>query len=216
MFRKIRKIIETQKYKCKHISISYDVELNDVEIEEYANFAHDSQVSHSKIGKRTSVGRYSKIQYSRIGKYCSISWDVTIGALSHPLSSVSSHAFTYRKQFGLCKKDIFLDHSVTEIGNDVWIGAGVIILPGINVGDGAVIGAGSVVTHDVLPYEIVAGCPAKHLKWRFNEDIRGRLLAIKWWDFSDETIIQNIELFNYQNDITDDLEILNKLEALKK
>ena len=70
----------------------------------------------------------------------------------------------------------------TIIGNDVWIGAKAIIRSGVTIGDGAVIGAGAVVTKDVPPYAIVAGVPAKIIRYRFDEELRKALLAAKWWD----------------------------------
>lgn len=76
----------------------------------------------------------------------------------------------------------------TIIGNDVWIGLRVTIIAGVNIGHGAIIGAGSVVTHDVPPYSIVAGVPAKVIKFRFSEDVREKLLESEWWDLSEEVI----------------------------
>jgi chloramphenicol O-acetyltransferase type B len=69
------------------------------------------------------------------------------------------------------------------IGNDVWIGRGALILSGVSVGDGAVVGAGSVVSADVAPYSIVAGNPARHLRFRCDESERAALLRIAWWDW---------------------------------
>ena len=191
--------------------VSHHVDLMNVECGEYVNFAHHAQISNSCIGARTSVGRYTKIQHAEIGKFCSISWDVTIGAVGHPLQSISTHAFSYRKNFGLCTEDIFLKHEHVVIGNDVWIGCGVIIMPGVHIGSGAVLGAGAVVTHDVAPYEVVAGVPARHVKWRFEPKIRDVLLKVRWWDWSDEKIIKNIELFRPTQDITIDVSILERL-----
>ena len=74
-----------------------------------------------------------------------------------------------------------------------------IILPGVNVGDGAVLAAGAIVTKDVLPYSIVGGNPARLIRFRFEEGIRVKLLKIKWWDWSTEEIEKNIEWF-YQTD----------------
>jgi acetyltransferase-like isoleucine patch superfamily enzyme len=74
------------------------------------------------------------------------------------------------------------------IGNDVWIGTGAIILRGLSVGDGAVIGAGAVVTKDVPPYAIVAGNPARVIKYRFEEAVIKRIQASKWWEMSDGEI----------------------------
>ena len=70
----------------------------------------------------------------------------------------------------------------TVIGNDVWIGQNARILPGVSIGDGAIIGAFSVVGHDVEPYSIVAGNPAKLIRKRFEDELTGLLLAWKWWD----------------------------------
>jgi acetyltransferase-like isoleucine patch superfamily enzyme len=81
------------------------------------------------------------------------------------------------------------------IGNDVWVGVGAIILSGVTVGDGAIIAAGSVVTHDVPPYAIVGGIPAKVIRFRFSEQQIKKLLDISWWNWSDQKIAANINLF---------------------
>ncbi|MCS2886429.1 CatB-related O-acetyltransferase [Bacteroides fragilis] len=74
------------------------------------------------------------------------------------------------------------------MGNDVWVGTNVTILRGVEVGDGAVIAAGSVVTKSIPPYAIVGGNPAKFIKWRFPFEVREKLLEIKWWDWDDDLI----------------------------
>jgi serine acetyltransferase len=86
-------------------------------------------------------------------------------------------------------------YQTVVIGNDVWIGAQAIIMPGVKIGDGAVIGAGSIVTKDVEPYEIVCGNPARHLRWRLGEREREFMKMLRWWDWSDEKIKENIDLF---------------------
>jgi serine acetyltransferase len=102
-----------------------------------------------------------------------------------------------------CKGDII-------IGNDVWIGAKSTIMSGVKIGDGAIVAAGALVTKDVEPYSMVGGNPAKHLKYRFDdEDIQG-LLEIKWWDWNEDKIkeeamllwSQDIKYFinKYKND----------------
>jgi hypothetical protein len=79
-------------------------------------------------------------------------------------------------QYGFSRGDVV-------IGNDVWVCSNSIVLSGVSIGDGAVIAAGAVVTRDVEPYSIVAGNPAKHIKWRFDEFTRKQLLQIAWWDW---------------------------------
>jgi acetyltransferase-like isoleucine patch superfamily enzyme len=81
------------------------------------------------------------------------------------------------------------------IGNDVWIGMNAIILAGVKIGNGAVVGAGAVVTHSVPAYAIVAGVPAKILRYRYTEDQRAELLKIAWWNWSDEKIKNNADYF---------------------
>lgn len=95
----------------------------------------------------------------------------------------------------------------TVIGNDVWIGCNSTIMRGVSIGDGAIIGSNSVITKDVAPYSIVVGVN-KFLRWRFSEEIRKRLLEIKWWNYPLDKIKENISIL--ATDPT--LELLDKLE----
>ena len=204
------------KYRMRKsgVVIAPHVHMNNVVCGKYVNFAHHAEVSNSTIGDRSSVGRYAKIQNAEIGKFCSISWDVTIGALEHPISSISMHAFPYRKQFNLCEEDTQIKHDSVYIGNDVWIGCGAIIMPGVHIGNGSIIGAGAVVTKDVNPYEIVAGVPAKHIRYRFSDDIICDLEKSKWWDLPDNILKSNIGLFSPEIDLTASPEVLQKLKDI--
>ena len=89
--------------------------------------------------------------------------------------------------------DSWPDKGNTVIGNDVWIGYGATIMPGIQVGNGAIIATKSVVTKNVQPYSIVGGNPAKEIRKRFDEAIIKELLEIKWWDWKIEKITQNLQ-----------------------
>ena len=82
-----------------------------------------------------------------------------------------------------------------SIGNDVWIGARVIVLGGVTIGNGAVIGAGSVVTRDVPPYAVVAGTPARLIRYRFEEPVIRRLEELRWWDKPEEELKRALPLF---------------------
>lgn len=127
-----------------------------------------------------------------IGAFCNISADNVTIAGNHPLTMVSTNTFTYSKKVGFVEHDKSISHIANtrkiNIGHDVWIGANVILLPGITVGHGAVIAAGSVVSKDVSPYAIVGGIPAKVIKFRFEPNIIERLLESEWWYWDDETI----------------------------
>ena len=211
-----RRFIQKKDYWKRGIVIAHNVDYGNVELGDYVNVAHHAQVSNSTIGTRTSIGRYSKIQMSDIGKFCSISWDVTIGALEHPIHAITTHAFPYRKQFGISEKDFEIPHKRVTIGNDVWIGCGAIIMPGITIGDGAVIGAGGVVTHNVDAYEIVAGCPAKHIAWRFPSETIQKLESLKWWNFSDSELKKYAQYFKPDIDLNQNIKCLDELISICK
>jgi acetyltransferase-like isoleucine patch superfamily enzyme len=149
--------------------------------------------------QNTNIDDYSYVQSSsmiinaNISKFCSIASNVQIGLPEHPHYMVSTSPIFYDNTQPLpcffTDKKIFESHTkVTIIGADVWIGQGVIIKSGVIIGVGAVIGAGAVVTKNVEPYSIVAGVPAKHIKYRFEQEIREKLLASKWWTFDEEKL----------------------------
>jgi acetyltransferase-like isoleucine patch superfamily enzyme len=120
----------------------------------------------------------------RVGRYCSIADEVTIflGA-EHRVDWVTTYPFTVLDP---AFRDV-PGHPATKgdvvIGNDVWIGFGALILSGVTIGDGAVIGARSVVTRDVPPYAIAGGNPSRVLRARFSEQEVQDLLRIRWWDW---------------------------------
>lgn len=197
--------------RARHCLIGECVDIVNSDIGDYVGVAHHASVNNSVLGKRTTVGRYSKIAEADMGAYCSVAWDVTIGALVHPIDRVTCHAFSYREQFGLAASNKPLPRKRTKIGNDVWIGCGAIIIAGVTVGDGAIIGAGSVVTADVEPYSIVVGVPAKRLRYRFDDETIVRLKNLEWWNLPDAVISSNMNLFEHPLDN----ETLIALERLK-
>ena len=96
----------------------------------------------------------------------------------------------------------------TIIGNDVWIGAGVCIKEGVVIGNGAIVGMGSVVTKTVEPYSIVAGNPARVIKYRFSKDVREMLNSSNWWDFEDEKLEHFLEYMNNPEKFIEELKKL--------
>ena len=205
-----KRIDPRQKYEFSpNVFVSYDcMSLKNVKFDEYAFVAHHCQMLNCYIGNHSSIGRFAKIRDCVMGKYCSISWDVTIGAPSHPMSTLTSSALTYRKEYGVVDFDTDIFQKETVIGNDVWIGCGATIISGVNVGNGAVIGAGAVVTKDVPPYEIWGGVPAKKIGKRFDDEIVERIQNLKWWDWPESTQKQLVDLMN--KDIN--LEIIAEIE----
>lgn len=168
--------------------ISFRATVVDSKINKKAVVEHHANVRYSKIGKYTYVSARSGVIYAEIGSFCSIAANVGIGGGSHDIDAVStSPVFNKgRNIFGTNLGNVeFSPFKTTQIGNDVWIGNRALILQGVKIGDGAVVGAGSVVTKDVEPYTIVAGNPARVIRKRFDDETINRLLALKWWDMSD-------------------------------
>ena len=125
-----------------------------------------------------------------IGKFCQIATSVTfiMNGANHALDGFSTYPF---KAFGEDWKDVPLNSKSkgdTTMGNDVWIGYNSTIMPGINIGDGAIIATNSTVTSDVEPYTIVGGNPAKFIRNRFDEPTTQFLCQLKWWDWPIEKI----------------------------
>lgn len=129
-----------------------------------------------------------------IGKYCSVAPDVILWEPLHDMERLSSY-YIFANLFGEGWDRDVISKGPIRIGNDVWIGARAIVVSGVSIGDGAVIGAGSVVTTDVPPYAIVVGMPGRVLKYRFSEPVRDRLIELKWWDWPEDRIRRNRTLF---------------------
>jgi acetyltransferase-like isoleucine patch superfamily enzyme len=135
-----------------------------------------------------------------VGNFCSINRTASIGTMgNHPLDLVTTSNFTYNPIEGFVEK--YDTHLIDKynpsivIENDVWIGTNAIILPGVRIQNGAIIGAGAVVTKEVPPYAIVGGVPAKIIRYRFEPHIIEALLEIQWWNWDDEKIKANFDLF---------------------
>ncbi len=154
---------------------------------------------NSSIDDYSFLGRSCLVCNTKIGKFCSIADNCYIGLASHPIDWVSTSP-VFHSGKNILRKN-FSQHSFnstpeTSIGNDVWIGISVCVLPGLKIGDGAIIGAGSVVTKDVEPYSIVAGNPARVLRKRFDTDTVQKLIASQWWNLSEEEIVDASDNFN--------------------
>ena len=158
---------------------------------------HIFKIYHGvEIGMYTHGGCFVPNNFSRhtkIGRYCSIARSAVAFNRNHPLEFKSTHAYFFNTSMGHCKEDM-VEYEPLTIGNDVWIGHNAIILSGVKkIGDGAVIGAGSVVHKNVAPYAILVGNPCRVVKYRFNKDIIEKLLSSKWWEKSIEEIKKNID-----------------------
>ena len=206
---KMKKYNKNNKIQ-KNCTIGKNVTLNSCIFNEHSRVAEYASIHNTEVGSYSALGRYSKIVHTKIGKYCAISWDTTINAISHPYNHLTISAFPYVPYVGNFVTERKQFYNKVTIKNDVWIGANSVIMPNITIGNGAIIGAGAVVTKDVPDYAIVAGVPAKIIKYRFSEDIIQRLLILKWWDLDPKIIKNHIDLWGGEFNC-DSLSILEKI-----
>ncbi|WP_081979712.1 CatB-related O-acetyltransferase [Pseudooceanicola atlanticus] len=217
-------ILNSELTKDSSIQIGETISFSkNVELFPYTTFQYGGATlfdmgvySYSRSCLGGDSGR-SNLQNVKIGRYCSIADNVRIFQADHDLQKFSTSTYLYampsfRREGYIVKqrtkersKSIKLSRMSQNtsppviIGNDVWIGSHVALRPGIEIGDGACIATGSVVTKNVPPYAVVGGVPAKVIKYRFDKQIVDELLDIKWWnyDFLDFDLSANdrIEVF---------------------
>jgi len=164
--------------------IGQQCEMIDSDLMDYSYLVKDAQVFNSEIRK-----------------FVNIASSVRINPTNHPMWRATLHHFAYRSISHLMADNDDEEISLwrkqyrTIIEPDVWIGHGAIVMPGVKVGTGAVIGSGAIVTKDVADYAIVAGNPAKLIRYRVPENIANALKLVAWWDWSREQIIAAIPDF---------------------
>ena len=164
--------------------------IRDSEVSKFVKLYPSYHVLNSKIGDYTYVANNSVITMTEIGKFCSIGPNFLCGWGIHPTNGISTAPMFYstRMQNGITfsEENKVEERKLIKIGNDVFIGANVTILDGVTIGDGAVIGAGAVVSKDIPAYAVAVGTPIRIIHYRFSEDIRKRLLNLKWWNFGQD------------------------------
>lgn len=173
--------------------------IRDSHIDKRAKVGSRSNLIRVNMKRYSYIGSNNSITNTEIGAFCSIASYCAIGGGKHPIDWVSTSPYFYSKRSSL--KQSFSDKNYIEeekvkIGNDVWVGEKCFIKSGVTIGDGAIIGAHSVVTKDVPSYSIVVGSPAKVIRYRFKEEIIEELLKIEWWNLSEEKLKKYGEVFN--------------------
>lgn len=173
------------------------------EISKKAKINRFVKVFNCTIGDYSYVGSNSELVNVTVGKFCSIASKCSIGLASHTLNFIStSPIFTLKNNgtgFSWVKMDITgIANNKVSIGNDVWIGNKATIIGNVKVGNGAIIGAGAIVTKDVPNYAIVVGVPAKVIKYRFPDDVIEKLNSLEWWNFPTDLLKKNIYYFQKQ------------------
>jgi len=158
----------------------------------------------AEVGRDVELGDFSYIsgprtyvESARIGRFCSIARQTVIGVSGKDMKRVTTHDFITSPSYGRLTKIVRMPDQKPPpvIGNDVWIGIGAVVMRGVTIGDGAVIGANAVVAHDVPPYAIVGGNPARRIRDRFPVEQIDALMRIRWWDWSPELLAERVPEF---------------------
>lgn len=184
---------DTQTVYLKNVITNPNIIIDDYTM--YNDFVHDP-----RYFEKLNVLYHYPVNHDKliIGRFCSIACGAKFifTSANHTMKSLSTYPFPiFFEEWGLDianVTDAWDNKGDIVIGNDVWIGYDAVILSGVTIGDGAIIGARAVVTKDVPPYTIVGGIPARHIRKRFDEETVTRLMELKWWEWSDEKIKENL------------------------
>jgi phosphonate metabolism protein (transferase hexapeptide repeat family) len=166
-----------------------------VEIGEGAN------VLESVLGDYSYTARYADIAYSELGKFVNVAAFTRLNPGEHPYHRASLHHFMYRSSYywpDEADETAIFDwrrSRPVRVGHDTWIGHGAVIMKGVTIGNGAIVAAKAVVTKDVPPYGVVAGTPARLIKWRHPRGTADRLQALAWWDWTHAQLKQALPDF---------------------
>jgi phosphonate metabolism protein (transferase hexapeptide repeat family) len=160
----------------------------------YCEVGAGSIVVNSTFEDYAYCDRLADISNTTVGRFSNIAAMTRIGPTDHPYQNAAQHHFLYRSSYYWDNvqddAEFFAARAArrTTLGADCWIGHGAIIKPETTIGIGAIVAAGAVVTKDVAPFMIVAGCPATPIRARFSETVINRLLALAWWNWSHDAL----------------------------
>lgn len=201
----LKSIFSRRKFS-KNSKISFFSLWKDTIFDETSQVEYLVKLNKVKIGRYSRVDAFSSVINTTIGNFCEISPGCRVNFGRHPINYLTPHSMFYggggwnvRPDWAKPLPDSYNQMPPISIGNDVWIGVDCKIMSGVTIGDGAIIGTGSLVTKDVPPYAVVGGVPARIIKYRFPKDVIDLLLEIKWWNWDDETISENLDFFHKEN-----------------
>lgn len=194
MFLRLIRLLKSKFESLFISSVSFYSRVEYSKVSNKAKIWRHAVLFHSSVDDYSYIGLKTRFIYAHCGKFCSIAGDCAIGMGTHSLNYKSTSPIFTSPNNGIglkwTEKSCFDEYKEVHIGNDVWIGQRVMIMGGVCIGDGAVVGAGAVVTHDVPPYAIVAGVPARIIRYRFDEQTIAKLLKEKWWN-NPESYLKN-------------------------
>ena len=173
------------------------------------------KIKGSKVGAYSYISPNTEVENAEIGKFCSIADHCRIGMGTHNINQISTSPIFTQKVNGT--KTQWINENVhdspllkVKLGNDVWVGSRAMILGGVTVSDGAVIGAGAIVTKNVPAYAVVGGVPAKIIKYRFSEKLIEKLIQLEWWNCPEISLKEHITLFQKRNISEDEIILMMK------
>lgn len=186
---------DSQTVYLKNVITNPNIEVGDYTM--YNDFVNDpAAFEHNNVLYHYPVNHDKLI----MGKFCSVACGARFlfNSANHTMTSLTTYPFPlFFEEWGLEKKNVteaWDNAGDIVIGNDVWIGYEAVVLAGVTIGDGAIIGVRAVVTRDVPPYTIVGGLPAKMIRKRFDDETITKLLQMRWWEWPEEMIAENIQL----------------------
>lgn len=190
----------TLKIKRPDVGLGENVSFAGVVFGKNVHVGDNSILINCVLGDYTYFSINNVIKRAVIGNFCSIGPNVIIAPGFHPTKTFVSTSPVFYNPNNMLNVDItgtktFEDELHVKVGNDVWIGANVILADGVTIGDGVIIAANSFVKDNVPDYAIVAGCPAKILRYRFTEDLIDKLKVSRWWDRDINYLKQHVDLF---------------------
>ena len=184
--------------------------LRNCQVDKSATVGTGSNCIGTTIGRYSYLGKNTSVVDADIGSFCSIASYCAIGGEGHEVGFVSTSPVFLAGRNALKTNFAALEgtdkRGRVQINDDVWIGEAVYIRDGVKIGTGAVIGAHSVVTKDVEPYSIVAGAPAKHIRFRFDHETITKLAATQWWNWNENKLNKYGEYFRSPIDLLNALE----------
>lgn len=194
------KLFYEHKYSEKKLLIKSMATFKDVRFGMCNTLYDNSWIYDSSLGDYSYVGTRCQLACVDIGKFTCLGPEVLIGLGRHPSRGfVSTHPAFYspdmQAQISFVQDLKFNEYERVVIGHDVWIGARAMIMGGVRIGNGAIIGAGAVVTRDVPAYAVVGGVPAKLIRYRFDDAQITALQALAWWDRDIAWIRENCDKF---------------------
>jgi phosphonate metabolism protein (transferase hexapeptide repeat family) len=185
----VQNVHRGQRLSAKGAVIHPSAQISNSDFEAWTEVGEGARVLNSTFQAYAYCDRFADIANTTVGRFSNIAAMTRIGPTDHPFAHAAQHHFLYRSASywpdATDDPAFFAARAArrTTLGPDCWIGHGAIIKPKVTVGAGAIVASGAVVTRDVPPFMIVAGCPATPLRARFPQGVIDRLLTLAWWDW---------------------------------